>query len=75
VLDPLSGTQDDLGEAGAQGPVVIDAGKAEVSKRQAGESLLRLGDGSVSSGYGLKELGKGGSVHGRTLPDDLRRDN
>jgi hypothetical protein len=43
---------DDLGEAGAEGAVVVDAGVAEVFEGEIGEAVRGFGGAEVAAFYG-----------------------
>ncbi len=54
---------DDLGQAGAEAAVVIDAGVAEVFEGEIGESLAGGGGGECAGFYGGEEFEERNFVH------------
>ena len=56
--------EDDLGEAGAQAAMVVDAGKAKIGKRELGESGHGRRDIELTGGDLRQQFRKGCFVHG-----------
>jgi hypothetical protein len=59
----FSGGVDDLGEAGAEGAVVVDPRVAQVFKGKSGEAIGGLSRGEVSAFDGGQEFEKSSFVH------------